>query len=247
MDLDNKEQLESGLSLVDIFNIVKASWIMITVSTLLIGLVTVFYVFNFVEDEYRSTSEILLQLPVTGGQIDSNTLLNSQRLLDTASQLARSPHIVDQLQEPEYKNLFTNPEHVEILDALSTRKIINAITVSSSNTSFILRLSYSSSDGDFAQVMTSVLTTILIENEIDMFRGAFIELSPASAPFDDSPSRILYVIIGLMLGGIVGIGLAFIKHLFNNSYMTKEQLELGTGIQVIGVIPSIEMKESKKK
>lgn len=247
MDLDNKEQLESGLSLVDIFNIIKASWIMITVSTLLVGLVTVFYVFNFVEDEYRSTSEILLQLPLIGGQIDSNTLLNSQRLLDTASQFARSPHIVDQLQDAEYRNLFTNPEHVELLDALSTRAIINAIKVSSSNTSFILRLSYSSSDGDFAQVMTSVLTAILIENEIDMFRGAFIELSPASAPFDNSPSRILYVIIGLMVGGIVGIGFAFIKHSLNNSYMTKEQLELGTGIQVIGVIPIIEMKESKKK
>jgi len=247
MDLDNKEQLESGLSLVDIFNIVKASWIMITISTLLIGLVTVFYVFNFVEDQYRSTSEVLLQLPVTGGQIDSNTLLNSQRLLDTASQFARSPHIVDQLQEAEYRNLFTNPEHLELLNSLSTRAIISGITVSSSNTSFILRLSYSNSDGDFAQVMTSVLTTILIENDIDMFRGAFIELSPASAPFDDSPSRILYVVIGLMLGGIVGIGLAFIKHLFNNTYMNKEQLEQGTGIQVIGVIPSIEMKESKKK
>ncbi|WP_264229460.1 YveK family protein [Acholeplasma laidlawii] len=247
MDLENKENQESGLSLMDIISIIKLNWIMITFFTLLLGVLTFAYVSRFVEDRYKSTSEILVQVPLTGGQVDTNTLMNSQRLLDTASEFARSPHIVEKLRTTEYRSLITNTSHLAILDELTNRAIIESISVNSSNTSFIIKFSYSHSDADFTQVMTSVLTTILIENEVTMFKDTFIELSPASDPVDDSPNRILYIIVGLMGGAIIGIGLAFIKHLFNNSYMTKEQLEQGTGIQVIGVIPEFTIKEGKKK
>lgn len=247
MDLENKENQESGLSLMDIISIIKLNWIMITFFTLLLGVLTFAYVSQFVKDRYKSTAEILVQVPLSGGQVDANTLMNSQRLLDTASEFARSPHIVDKLRTAEYRSLITNTSHLAILDELTNRAIIENITVNSSNTSFIIKFSYSHSDADFTQVMTSVLTTILIENEVTMFKDTFIELSPASDPVDDSPNRILYIIVGLMGGAIIGIGLAFIKHLFNNSYMTKEQLEQGTGIQVIGVIPEFTIKEGKKK
>src|SRR5690554_2772046 len=96
--------------------------------------------------------------------------------------------------------------------------------------------------------MTDALTQALMDEEdIKMFKDTFIVLSRASDPIDDSPNRILFIIIGLMGGAIVGVGLAFVKHLFNNSYMTREQLEQGTGIQVIGVIPEFEMKECRRK
>jgi len=247
MDLENKEQQEAGLSLVDILRIVRANWIMIAILTLLMGLLTYFYVSNFVEDRYKSTSEILVQVPVPSGQVDSTSLLNSQRLLDTASEFVRSPYIVLQLRENEYYSLFTNPDHQALLDEMSNQSIVNSINVTSSNTSFIIRLSYGHNDPNFTQVMLSVLTTIIIENDIDMFKDSFLELSPASDPVDDSPNRALYIIVGLMGGAIIGVGLAFIAHLFNDSYMTKEQLEQGTGIQVIGVIPAFEMKEGKRK
>jgi len=247
MDLENKEQQESGLSLADILTIVKANWIMIAILTLFMGLLTYFYVSNFVEDRYKSTSEILVQVPVPSGQVDSTSLLNSQRLLDTASEFVRSPYVAGKLRETEYYSLFTNPEHQALLDDLSISAITSSISVASSNTSFILRLSYGHSNPDFTQVMVSVLTTIIIENDIDMLRDSFLELSPASDPVDDSPNRVLYIIVGLMGGAIVGVGLAFVKHLFNNSYMTKEQLEQGIGVQVIGVIPAFEMKEGKRR
>src|SRR5690554_4951218 len=142
MDLENKEQQESGLSLADILTIIKANWIMIAILTLLMGLMTYFYVSNFVEDRYKSTSEILVQVPVPSGQVDSTSLSNSQRLLDTASEFVRSPYIVTQLRETEYYNLFTNPTHKVLLDGLSNQAIVSNINVTSSSTSFIIRLSY---------------------------------------------------------------------------------------------------------
>ncbi|PII01859.1 Wzz/FepE/Etk N-terminal domain-containing protein [Acholeplasma laidlawii] len=76
MDLENKENQESGLSLMDIISIIKLNWIMITFFTLLLGVLTFAYVSRFVEDRYKSTSEILVQVPVSSERVDSNTLIN---------------------------------------------------------------------------------------------------------------------------------------------------------------------------
>ena len=247
MDFENKEQQESGLSLVDIFNIIKNSWLMILFFTLLIGALTFFYVGRYVEDRYKSTSELLVQVPVSGGQIDSNTLINSQRLLETASEFAKSSYIISKVRT-EYSNFFHTAENEAILNAITDSTIVKNISVSYSNTSFIIKVSYSHENADFAQIMTDALTQALMDEEdVEMFKDTFIVLSRASDPMDDSPNRILFIIIGLMGGAIVGVGLAFVKHLFNNSYMTREQLEQGTGIQVIGVIPEFEMKEGRSK
>ncbi|WP_162146931.1 YveK family protein [Acholeplasma granularum] len=243
MDLEQTNQ-ESGLSLQDIFTIMMRNWILILSFTLLLGVVTFGYVTRFVSDQYKSTSEVLVQVPLTGTSVDTNTLLNSQRLIDTVPQLVKSDYIIDKAR---VSNLFTNNSHQEILAGLSNEQIKSKLSVESSNTSFIIRISYRHSNEDFTQVMTQVITTVLIENDVDLFKDSFTQLSAASSPIDDSPNRILYMIIGLMGGAIIGTGLAFVKHLFSNTYMTKEQLEQGTGMQVIGVIPEFEVKEGKRK
>ena len=59
----------------------------------------------------------------------------------------------------------------------------------------------------------------------------------------EEPNKPLYVAIGIILGGIIGVGFVFIKELMNNSYRTKEQLEQAFDIQVMGTIPEFEVKE----
>ena len=55
--------------------------------------------------------------------------------------------------------------------------------------------------------------------------------------------RPLILVIWTFLGGIVGVGFAFVKELLNNTFRTKDQLEAAFGIQVLGVIPEFEVKE----
>ena len=63
--------------------------------------------------------------------------------------------------------------------------------------------------------------------------------------FYESPNKPLYIVIGIILGGIVGVGIALLKELFNNTFQTKDQLENYFGIQVLGVIPEFEVREVK--
>ncbi len=244
MDLDNREQQESGISLADVFSIIKQSWILITVLTLFVGIIATTYAFMFVEDEYRSTSEVLVQVPQGVGEAETINLIDSQRLIQSAAEFVVSDNIINKVRT---SNLITNPAYVERLNDLTNTEIKKATSVASTTTSFIIRISFRDTEREFAQEMTQAITTVVIETDVDLFKDKFVLLSSAGNPEDDSPNKILYSVVGFLLGGVLGVGIAFLKKFFNNSYMTKEQLEMGTGIQVIGVIPEFDIKEKKKR
>lgn len=243
MDLDNREQQESGISLADVFLIIKQSWILITALTLFVGIIATTYAFMFVENEYRSTSEVLVQVP-QAGDAEMINLVDTQRLIQSAAEFVVSDNIINKVRT---SNLITNPAYVERLNDLTNTEIKKATSVASTTTSFIIRISFRDTEPEFAQEMTQAITTVVIQTDVDLFKDKFVLLSSAGNPEDDSPNKILYAVIGFLLGGVLGVGIAFLKQFFNNSYMTKEQLEMGTGIQVIGVIPEFDIKEKKKR
>ncbi len=82
-------------------------------------------------------------------------------------------------------------------------------------------------------------------DNVAILEDNIIRTSTAAEGVYDSPNKVLYVAIGLILGGILGVGIAFLKEMLNNTFKTKEQLEQTFGIQVLGVIPEFEVKETR--
>ncbi len=244
MDFEQQNQEESGINLSDAFRIIRVNWILITIFTLIAAIGAAIFVFTFVPDQYKSTSEVLVQVPLSSGGEDGGVnFLDTQRLIQSATEFVKSDNIVNNVR---ISGLITDPEHVTLLNKMSNRQIKSGISVASTNTSFIIRISFTSTNEDFAQVMAAAVTAVVISTDVELFKNKFVELSEAGIPEDDSPNKILFIIVGAIGGAVFGVVLALTKQLFNNAYMTKEQLEAGTGIQVIGVIPEFEVKERKR-
>jgi capsular polysaccharide biosynthesis protein len=122
------------------------------------------------------------------------------------------------------------------------------LTVSSSNTSYFINISYISEDNvESKEVVNAVINSAIefADENVLILKDNIIRTSFADDGVYDSPNKVLYVVIGFILGGILGVGIAFIKEMFNNTYRTKDQLEAAFGIQVLGVIPEFEVKEGK--
>lgn len=233
----NEQQLETTneISLVDLFKILRSNIILIAVATLLIGAIAGVYAYFVANPKYKSNAYVMVQVQVESGTNDSFDLVNAQRLMATAADLVSMPIVLEKV----------------IADLgldISAAQLKSNLTVSSSTTSYFINISYLAEDPELSKVVVNEVIdeAIAFANaNVAILKDNIIRTSTAKDGAYDSPNKILYVVIGLILGGILGVGIAFIKELFNNTFRTKDQLESAFGIQVLGVIPQFEGRETR--
>jgi len=78
----------------------------------------------------------------------------------------------------------------------------------------------------------------LLQDKLQVLDVAQLPVNPTS------PNKILNVIISLLLGGILALGIVFVKELFNNKFQSTQELERTLKINVIAAVPGT-IKERK--
>jgi capsular polysaccharide biosynthesis protein len=230
---EQQHEQENEISLLDLYKILRNNIVLILTLTFLVGAIAGAYAFLVVDPKYKSNAYVMVQVQSASG--DSFDLLNAQRLLSTAADMISMPVVLDMV--------------IEDLELDMTQgQLKSNLTVSSSNTSFFVNIIYISEDKEESKLIVNAVIDSAIEfaNEnVLILKDNIIRTSYADDGVYESPNKTLYVVIGLILGGILGVGIAFIKEMFNNTYRSKDQLEAAFGIQVLGVIPEFEVKEGK--
>jgi capsular polysaccharide biosynthesis protein len=233
----NDQQLEqtNEISLMDLFKILRSNLVLIILSTLLIGLIAGLYAYLIADPQYKSNAYVMVQVQVESGTDNSFDLVNAQRLMATAADLIAMPIVLEKV---------INDLNLD----LTVKQLNENLTVTSSTTSYFINIAYLSEDPSLAiSVVNEVIDEAIsfANTNVAILKDNIIRTSTAQEAVYDSPNKILYVVIGFILGGIAGVGIAFVKELFNNTFRTKEQLETAFGIQVLGVIPEFEVKETR--
>lgn len=77
--------------------------------------------------------------------------------------------------------------------------------------------------------------------------GHFIIMEPASRPnAPDKPNRPLLLMLGFVIGGIVGVGLALVAEQGDQSIKSVEEVEELLGLSVLGTVPRVEELERSR-
>lgn len=221
------------ISLLEIYRIIKKNLIMIFSLTFLFGVLAGLYVFLLVEETYQSNAYVLVQVRNEGSPTNEFDLNNAQKLLETAAQLIKMPVVLNRV-------ITNNNLNIELKDLQKN------LSVTSSNSSYFINVSFESVDKELAKDIVNAVIDEAIsfaDTEIPILSENIIRTSFAETGEYHSPNKVLYIFIGLILGGIVGVGISFIKELMNNTFKYKDQLENSLGIQVLGVIPEFEIKD----
>ena len=143
--------------------------------------------------------------------------------------------VVEQLNQPE----------------LSAGEVLANTSVEPDPGTMFINVSYKDSEPQRAQLIANTIAEMSSQKISDVMLGAnpiVVRIwQPATLPENPvSPNPVRNGIIALLLGGILGVGLAFLLEYVDDSWNSPEEVEEVTGVPTFGVIPAFAISASKR-
>jgi capsular polysaccharide biosynthesis protein len=230
-------------SLLDFWNILRSNLLFILSTTLIFFTSLTLYAWYIATPDYISTADVMVQVEQNAStSSDSNfDLVNAFRLIDTIAELMEKEIILNNalnsLQELGYDNL-------------DVKYLRNGLNVKSSSTSYFINISYVDENPLLAKdvvdkVIEAVIEETNVKDAFPVLTDKIRRTSFASQAIYNSPNKLLYSIIGLLIGPIFSFMIIFIKEMFSNNFKNKDEIEQVLNVQILGIIPLMKHKEIK--
>jgi capsular polysaccharide biosynthesis protein len=140
------------------------------------------------------------------------------------------------------------------LENTTVRALQNSISISSSNDSLIMVVEVENESPELAAQINNKLmeNSVAIANgtydssfESQYLKNRLLPFVEAEVPVNpSSPNKVLNIAISVILGGIVALGVVFVKEFLNNKFKTTDELEKHLKIKVLASVPGT-IKERK--
>ncbi len=232
---------EEGISLQDLFRIIWDNIALILIITMWITVIGVVYTFAIVTPKYTADTSLIVQVDVEAtGTSEQSAIVIANNLIGTYKEFIVSNKVLESVQAdiPELANT-------------SLGSLQNSISVSTTTNILIIHIKVENESPAMAQEIANVLVENSIEianddqNPYVLLQDKLKVLDVAKLPVNpSSPNKMLNIAISVILGGIVSLGVVFLKEFFNNKYKSIEEVEKHLNIKVIAAVPGT-IKERK--
>lgn len=218
-----------SISLQDIWNLVKKTWIVIVSVTIVAALLSAIYTVAFVPKMYKSSVTMYVSNTEksTTGNVNSGDLNASQLLANTSVQL-----------------LMKEPARVKICEELKVdvtpAQLLQYVSIKQTEETELLTIYATTPDPELSADICNAYAKIAPEYlqgiiEAGSFK-AVDEAKPATSSSYPSVQR--NVIVGALLGAVITFGVFFVIFLFDNSVKDADDLKKRLNLPVLGEIPS---------
>lgn len=237
----NMVEEQEGISLQELFKIVWNNIALILIITMWVLVIGIVYTFSVVQPKYTANSSLMVQVDVeSSGTNEQSAIVIANNLMGTYKEFILSNRVLESVQEelPELSN-----------ESISSLK--SSISISITSQILIIYISVVDTSPELAQKIANTLVEnsieiandpespyVLLQNKLKVLDVAKLPTSPSS------PNKTLNVIISGLLGGILALGVVFVKEFFNNKYKTVDELERHLNIKVLAAVPGT-IKERK--
>lgn len=229
------EYNEEEIDLFELIHMLLSRWYLIAMAVLLVFGITAVYSNSFLEDVYTSQASFIVNVregeTVSGG-LDAHF---NERILDSYPEVAMSAPALEQLRD-ETNSDYTNGQLAGMIDVSR-----------SNNNAIIIYVDVESEDAMeaslIANAMVDVLVDIALEND-ELFSLQPLESAvPSENP--SGPNRLLYMTIGVILGGMMGVFGVFVLEFMDRTVKTPKDVEQKLGLRLLGAIPDYELTDKK--
>lgn len=232
------DEEESGITLKDIFYIIKKNIIVILsiiVAVLIVGSV---YTFKIQKPVYQSSAEVMVS--ASSSDIEGQNYSLASYLTNTFVAYFKSDLVLDEVVNK------LNEQNITV----SSSELKNNLDISIVNDSLILELDYTSPSINNSKIILNTIIDTAIEitnkeNISELLKDKIMVFS-----YGKDGQRVSKTMMNLALSLVIGVVIAFlyvlIKNAFDDTFKSKKDIEVVLNIPVIASIPHYEVKETKE-
>ena len=234
-----EEYEEEGLSLLDIFHIIKKHIIVIVIS--FIALTAVGFVLGYTrKPKYTASTTMLVSTNMDDVSITTQYSY-SKAIADTFISFVKEPVV-----------LKTTAQELNV----SYETLKNNLSVKQVDSSLIIKVSYASLSEEQAveyvnKIAEAVVKTANSKDEngnanYPFLIGCINVLSSADSA-NKSTSTTKYTLVGALLGLVVALCYVFIAEITNKRFSSTDEIERLLGLPILAGIPDYEIKDKQNK
>lgn len=226
--------MEEEISLKELYDIIKKRLGLIINLTLTGLLIVAFYTFFVATPEYSSTTQLLVNRAQQTDVIQRSDIDTNVQLINTYKDIIKGPVILDEVRE----DLNLDQSH----GALS-----NQITISNEANSQVFSIRVTDTNPYNAATIANTTASVFQENLDEIMNVDNVTvISAAEANTNPiSPNHTLNLAIGVVLGGMIGVGLAFLLEFLDNTVKDEKFIVEELGWTNLGRIAEMNAEELK--
>ena len=225
--------MEETISLKEIFEVIKKRLLLIIALVLGAALIAAIISYFVLTPTYQNSSQFLVNqsqqeqnAPFTQTDIRTNV-----ELINTYNVIIKSPAILDDVAEELNLNM-------------TSSQLSNKIQVSSAEQSQVVTVTATDPDPVLATKLANTTVEIFQEKIPDLMNvdnvSILSEAQISENPAPVAPNPLLNIAIAIVLGAMIGVGIAFLLEYLDNTIKTEDDIEKKLQIPVLGVVAHVE-------
>ncbi|MHA6250714.1 YveK family protein [Oceanobacillus sp. CAU 1775] len=221
--------MEETISLKEIFNVIKKRFLLIASITLVAAIIAAVISYFVLTPTYQSSSQFIVNQSQTDQTVpyNVNDIRANVEIINTYNVIITSPAILGVVIE-------------ELNLPYSVAGLSSNISVSNAQNSQVVTVT--ATDENPALAVDIANTTVAVfQDRIQEFMNVdnvnvLTEAQLSSNPTPVAPNPLLNIAIALVLGVMLGVGLAFLLEYLDNTITTEDDIDKHLGLTVLGVI-----------
>lgn len=223
--------MEETISLKEIFEVIKKRWLLIVgliVGAALLAAIISYFVLT---PTYQSSSQFIVNQEQKDPDAQYNEIQTNLELIHTYNDIIKSPAILE-----------------EVVDTMDLPYGVNSLSekieVTNEESSQVVTLTVTDPDPEQATLIANATVKIFQKEIPDIMNvdnvSILSEAETGAAPKPVAPKPLLNIAIAIVLGGMVGVGIAFLLEYLDNTIRSDEDIEKQLGLPILGVISHME-------
>ncbi|MFD1334557.1 YveK family protein [Oceanobacillus iheyensis] len=232
--------MEETISLKEIFEVIKKRLLLIFTFILVAALAAAIISYFVMTPKYENSSQFIVNQSnqEQANQFTQTDIRTNVEIINTYNVIIKSPAILDTVA-------------TELQLDLTSSQLSEKISVASEENSQVVTVTATDPDPLLATDIANTTVQVFQDEIPDIMNvdnvSVLSQAELADEPSPVAPNPILNIAIAMVLGAMVGVGIAFLLEYLDNTIKTEQDIEKQLNIPVLGVISHMDEKDVRNE